>query len=127
MNLELSHFAHRIAAGSLEFVLDLFGRMGCTVCYVNKDVRWALVRQGAMHIQFIETEDPPTRTETKKNSHIAFFSPTPGDDVGEIREWVSSRGKEFEQGAWSENEHWFDVPDVFTYFVVEIMQRPTEA
>jgi hypothetical protein len=35
--------------------------------------------------------------------------------------WVESKGKQFESGSWSDREFYFDCPEVFVDFVVEIM------
>lgn len=122
MDLELNHFAHRVASGSLEFVLELFGQMNCSFTYMDKEMRWGLVEQNGTYIQFIETADEPIPSETKKNSHIAFLSAAPEEDIRQIRQWAAGRGHELVQGAWSAKEHWFDFPRAFTDFVVEIMQ-----
>ena len=122
MDLQLNHFAYRITPGSLEFVLELFERMGCSVCYADKKQRWGLVQQNKMYVQFIETAGEAAATAMKENAHIAFLSADPRADIDQIRQWVCSRSRQLVQGSWSEKEHWFDVPDAFTDFVVEIMQ-----
>jgi len=40
-----------------------------------------------------------------------------------IKKWVEGKGKSFKNGAWSAREFYFDCPDVFIDFVVEIMHK----
>ena len=82
--LALHHFAHRITAGSLEFVIELFEQMGFYVSYREKDARWAMIKQKSVDIQLIETDDKPLQTEVKTNSHIAFLSDNPEKEIERI-------------------------------------------
>ena len=120
--MELNHFAYRIAPGSLEFVFDLFEQMNCSPGYKDEILRWGLVRQGSTHVQFIESGDAPLPSAAKENSHIGFLSADPAGEVERIREWAAGRGHELVVGGWSDKEYWFDIPDVFVEFVVEVMQ-----
>ena len=74
-----------------------------------------------MVVQFIETDQKPQDIDVKKNSHIAFLSDDPQKDIAELKTRVEGRGVQFKNGAWSDREFYFDCPDVFIDFVVEIM------
>lgn len=75
-----------------------------------------------MRLQFIETEDKIQAAEIKKLSHIAFVSPNPKEELERIKDFVSSLGLQYQQGAFAgEGYYWFDCPDLFVDFVVEIM------
>ncbi len=122
--LTLHHCSKRIAPGSLDFVMDLFGQLGCKESYREDGAAWAMVEQDDRFIiQLIETDQKPEATEKKSNSHIAFLSDDPKADIDEIGEWVEDRGFAFIDGQWSGRERYFDCPEVFVDFVVEIMDR----
>ena len=124
MKVELHHFAYNITPNSLELVLELFKKFDCTVSYREKDAHWCLIKQELIpiNIQIIETKDKPIATINKKiNTHIAFLSDFVKDDIKEIKQWSEDKNIKFKQGKWSEKEQWFDLPDIFVNFVVEIM------
>ena len=123
MNTKLHHFAYNIRPNSLELVLELFERLGCKLYYRKKNARWCMIRQKSIpiDIQIIETEDHPVIIEKKINTHIAFLSDTPKEDIQEIKQWLEGKNVSFRQGSWSDKELWFDLSDTFTNFVIEIM------
>ncbi len=75
----------------------------------------------SMVMQFIEVDQVPQDMEVKRNSHIAFLSDDPKRELGRIQEWVESKGHKFLSGGWSDREFYFDCPDVFIDFVIEVM------
>ena len=123
MKTKLHHFAYNITPNKLELVLELLEKFGCKLNYREGNARWCIVQQKPIPtgIQIIETNDKPIPTKTKINTHIAFLSDTPKEDIEKIKQWSKSKGIEFKQGNWSDKELWFDLPDVFTNFVIEIM------
>ena len=124
MNVKLHHFAYNIAPNSLELVLKLLEKLGCVLVYREKNARWCMIQQKpiSISIQMIETKDQPISIERKINTHIAFLTDTPKEDVEEIRRYLESKYIKFRQGKWSDKELWFDLPDVFTNFVIEILR-----
>jgi len=123
MKVKLHHFAYNIRPNSLELVLKLLEKFECTLSYREKNERWCMIKQKPMSIdiQIIETEDQPIPIKKKINTHIAFVSDTPKEDIEEIKQWSKNKGIKFKQGGWSDQELWFDLPDVFINFVIEIM------
>lgn len=123
--LTLHHCAKRIAPQSLEFVMELFAQLNCKESYHKPGARWAMAQQNGngMILQFIGTAQKPQKMDVKKNSHIAFLSKNPEEDIAKIKKWVEGKGKSFASGAWSDREFYFDCPDVFVDFVVEIMNE----
>lgn len=121
--LSLHHCAKRIAPKSLEFVMELFAKLDCKESYWEKGARWAMVEQEGKNVimQFIETDQKPQSTEAKKNSHIAFLSDNPEEAISTIKTWIESKGVKFQSGAWSNKEFYFDCPEIFVDFVIEIM------
>ncbi len=124
-NLRLHHCAKRITPNSLEFVMDLFDQLGCQESYWENGARWAMIEQKGSNtiIQFIENDQSPQTTEDKRNSHIAFLSSDPQRDVSMIKEWICKQNKEIYVGNWSDKELYFDCPEVFIDFVIEIMHK----
>ncbi len=77
-------------------------------------------------IQLIEVDASSVPPEEKKNMHIAFLSDAPQEDIAEIKKWAREKKLQFSQGQWSNKELWFDFPDIFTNFVVEILHTSVE-
>ena len=123
MKVKLHHFAYNITPNSLELVLELLEKLGCTLAFREENARWCMIQQKPIpiDIQMIETKDKPIPIEKKTNTHIAFLSDTPKEDIEEIKRWLEDRGVKFRQGGWSDKELWFDLPDVFVNFVIEII------
>ncbi len=123
--LTLHHCAKRITPGSLEFIMDLFKKLGCQESYWDSGARWAMVEQKANNaiIQFLETDQAAQDIEEKRNSHIAFLSDDPQKDIARIEKWVHGQDMEISVGRWSDKELYFDCPGVFIDFVIEVMHK----
>ncbi|MCK4592390.1 hypothetical protein KAT63_03045 [Candidatus Parcubacteria bacterium] len=123
MKVKLHHFAYNIAPNSLELVLELLEKLGCTLVYREENARWCMIQQKPIpiNIQMIETKDKPISIEKKINTHVAFLSDTPKEDIEEIKQWSEDKSIKFRQDGWSNKELWFDLPDVFVNFVIEII------
>ena len=126
MKTTLHHFAYSITPDSLELFLKLLEKMGCSLDYREGDSRWCMIKQGSVKafIQVTEVHDCPVVDSNKKiNTHLAFLSDNPKDDVLEVKSWAKNNNIKFRSGSWSDKELWFDLPDIFLNFVVEIMDR----
>jgi|TARA_B100002003_G_C14054141_1_gene507620 hypothetical protein len=123
MKVKIHHFAYNISPNSLEVVLDLFEKLECKMYYREENERWCVIKQKTIpaSIQLIETKDKPVPTKKKINTHIGFLSDTPKEDIEKIKQWSEEKGIKFKQGKWSDKELWFDLPDLFINFVIEIM------
>ncbi len=93
MATTLHHFAYNIKSNQLELVLEMFEILGCTIAYREKDKRWCLVEQKPIpiDIQIIETEDSKVPIKAKINTHIAFLSDSPKEDIDKIEEWIDDQ------------------------------------
>jgi len=123
MNPKLHHFCFNVKSGSLDLVLDMFKELGCSLTYREGDTDWFMVGQKGIpiDIQITEVKKKPLLTRDKISTHVAFLSNSPKKDIEKIGEWAKKNNVEFKQGGWSDEEKWFDLPDVFVNFVVEIM------
>ena len=122
--MTLHHFAYNITPNNLEFILELLDKMGCSLAYREGEARWCMIEQKpiSINIQIIETQDSPVSDiEKKVNTHIAFLSENPREDILKLEKWADDKGIGFRYGSWSERELWFDLPDIFVNFVIEIM------
>ena len=125
MKAKLHHFAYNIKPNKLAIVIELFEKLGCNLSYREGQSRWCMIEQKPLliDIQIIETKDKVVPIETKINTHIGFISNNPTKDIKEIASWAEDKKIKFKQGSWSEKELWFDLPDIFTNFVIEIMEK----
>ncbi|MBI5370164.1 hypothetical protein HZA85_03190 [Candidatus Uhrbacteria bacterium] len=124
-DLQLHHCAKQITRGRLDFVLRLFEHLGCQIFYREEGATWAMIGQAGLRfsIQFIECDRTPIPIELKRENHVAFISSDPQQEMARIEQWIKAEGKTIVTGSWSTKEHYFDCPDVFVDFVVEIMHR----
>ena len=125
MKAKIHHFAYNIKPNNLELVIELFEKLNCTLSYREGQARWCMIEQKPtqIDIQIIETENEVIPIKTKINTHIGFISENPNEDIKEIASWAKSKGIKLKQGLWSEKELWFDLPEIFTNFVIEIMDK----
>jgi len=123
MKTQLHHFAYNIQPETLELILELFEKLKCSLAYRKCKERWCMIEQKPIpiDIQIIETKEKPIKIKNKINTHIAFLSNSPKKDIEQIKKWASKNKIKFRQGKWSEKELWFDLPKIFTNFVIEIM------
>lgn len=126
----LHHYAQQITSGTLESVLEMYGLLGCKVVYRPPGNKaWAMVGQEQLifAIQIVEVDDPPiTDLDLKRRTHMAFISDDPQGVVNKIKVWAEGKGVEFREGGWSGRERYYDLPDVFINFVVEVMHTSVE-
>ena len=126
LNTTLHHFAYNIQPDTLEIVIELFDMLGCKIAYrIDENARWLNFEQKPIpiDIQIIEVNNLPIDIAAKVNTHIAFLADDPSGDIKQIEKWAKEKGLQFRKGKWTEWELWFDLPNVFTNFVVEIMHK----
>ncbi len=125
MDTQIHHNAFRIAKGKLGMVKELFSKLGMTVSYEPFDDEWALFKQEGndVRIQVIEVSKEAKYFEGKEESHIGFISKNPVSDIAEIEKFAKENELVFVKGSWSDQEHWFDMSELFVDFVIEIMDK----
>jgi len=122
--LKLHHSAHCITPGSLENIIEMFELLDCKILYLQKEQRWAMIGQNENFLlQIQEMDNLPIQSKTRLQSHIAFICDNPKEQIEKIENWASSKNINFKKGSWSDREYWFDLPDMFIDFVVEIMHK----
>lgn len=104
-------------------MIEVFEQLECKLMYRHGDARWAMVGQDglAFDIQLVEVDEHPVYNKSRISSHVAFISEKPLVQIEKVEIWAKQNGIRFEKGGWSERELWFDLPDLFVDFVVEIM------
>lgn len=125
MKTKLHHIAYNITPNSLELILELFKIFDVKLVYIKNGARWCMISQKSINIniQLIETNVKPILIEKKINTHIAFISDDPEKNVNEIKQWANVHKIKFIKGEWSNKELWFDLPELFVNFVIEIMHK----
>ncbi len=126
----LHHYAQNVYKGTLEDVLEMYTLFNCGVVYrPNNGYKWAMVAQSQLQfaIQIVEVDDLPiSDIELKRKVHIAFISDNPQEIIDKVESWANSKNIKFRQGGWSDKERFFDLPDLFVNFVVEVMHTSIE-
>jgi hypothetical protein len=122
--IKLHHFAYNIKPNTLELVVEMFKFFDCEISYREWNKRWCMIEQKPIwiDIQIIETEFNEIKDIDKKIwSHIAFLSDSPEKQVNLIEKWCLKKWLTFRKWSWNDKEFWFDIPEIFSNFVIEIM------
>ncbi len=126
----LHHYCQNIVKGRLADVVEMYKLLDFDVVYdPGPDAGWKMVGQKQLRfaIQIAEVDDSPiTDIDTKKQTHIAFISDDPAQVIVKIETWAKTKGFAFREGGWSKIERYFDLPDIFVNFVVEVMHSSIE-
>lgn len=126
----LHHYAQNITKGSLEVILEMYKIFDCEVVYrPSNGYQWAMVGQKQLNfpIQIVEADEKPiSDLDTKRKTHIAFISDNPKGIIKKVEHWAKRKNISFREGGWSEKERYFDLPDLFVNFVVEVMHTSIE-
>ncbi len=126
----LHHYCQNIVRGRLDDVVEMYKLLDFDVVYdPGHSNRWKMVGQKQLRfaIQIAEVDDMPIADiDIKKRTHIAFISDDPERVIGEVKTWAEEKGFEFREGGWSKIERFFDLPDIFVNFVVEVMHSSIE-
>lgn len=118
----LNHCANRITQGTTGLLKKLFvEELGFIVLRELPDEIWLRQDNANVDIQFCETDVKPNLDHDKQNSHIAFITDKPEEELETLATWFNKQGYETKLGAWSDKEFYLDVPEVFVDFAIETM------
>jgi hypothetical protein len=131
MNVEprLHHSAYKIFPNSLEAALEVFKIFECEVTFKPElNQRWVMIGQKGLRydIQLVEYSATSTDLDSKTGTHLAFISSDPDGVIKKIEDWARDRNVKFIKGEWSKTEKYFDLPDIFINFVIEVMHTSVE-
>lgn len=116
----------RVKPGTLELAIQVFERLGCFVTYGReRHNHWVVVGQGGFDIQLREAGGFGFGVVDRTASHVAFTADHPDDVVADVWLLATLLGLKFVHGKWTDNELWFDLPEVFTDWVIEVMKPTT--
>lgn len=124
IDLRLHHYCQNITKGNLDNIVEMYKLLKFKVVYTPQAKDWIMVGQDELHfaIQITQVDDEPVKDiDAKRKTHIAFLSDNPKAVIDTIEDWANKKGLEFRQGGWSAIERYFDLPDIFVNFVVEVM------
>ena len=126
----LHHYCQNIAKGHLQDIVEMYGLLNFKIVYSppNND-SWIMVGQNDLRfaIQIAEVSNRPIADmDEKRQTHIAFISDDPKGVIDGIKSWAEAKGLRFRYGQWSDIEMFFDLPDIFVNFVVEVMHTSIE-
>lgn len=121
----LHHTAMRVRPTKLKLAIGAFELLGCKNTYMPASANWVILSQGdgRLNIQLIESNKLSVKGDNKLKSHLGFISKTPASDIAKVKKWAVKNKITFKQGHWSDLELWFDLPNIYVDFVVEIMHE----
>ncbi len=126
----LHHYCQNITPCHLADVVEMYKLLDFDVVYdPHNNERWIMVgqKQPRFAIQIAEVDMKPIADiDIKKRTHIAFISDDPRAVIAKIKTWATAKGFAFREGGWSEIERFYDLPDIFVNFVVEVMHTSIE-
>ncbi len=131
MDPRLHHYCQNITKGHLADIVGMYKLLGLDVVYTPplSKFPWIMVGQPQLRfaIQITEVTDAPIADlDKKRQSHVAFISNNPQEVIDKIKVWAEGKGFKFRDGGWSKIERYFDLPDIFVNFVVEVMHTSIE-
>ncbi len=121
--MKLHHCAYTIVKGYSHIIEDFAKSLGAKVVWEGADYGREITLEfpNKFCIQFSEIKTTPIKSVYKKETHLAFSSSNPHNDVLRIVKWFESKGIRTETGKWSDTAYWIDCPDVFCNFCVEVV------
>lgn len=129
-NARLHHYCQNITKGNLADIVEMYSLLDFKIVYTPpNNPGWIMVGQDQLRfaIQIAEVSDKPIQDiDTKKQTHIALISDNPKEVIEKIKMWAESKSFKFRSGGWSGIELFFDLPDIFVNFVVEVMHTSIE-
>lgn len=125
----LHHYCQNITKGNLDVVVEMYQLLNFKVVYTPPNGDWIMVGQDQLRfaIQITQVEDTPiVDIDIKRRTHIAFLSDNPQEVISKVEAWANNKNIKFRQGGWSDKEKYFDLPDIFVNFMVEVMHTSIE-
>ncbi|MCF8070192.1 MAG: hypothetical protein K9L30_16535 [Desulfobacterales bacterium] len=120
--MKLNHCANRITKGNIQLVQKLFvEELKFRLLRGLPEEIWLRQGNANVDIQFCESDANASSDNDKQNSHIAFTSDKPEEELEKLSAWFKNRGFETTIGSWSDKEFYLDVPEVFLDFSIEVM------
>lgn len=131
MDPRLHHYCQNIAKDQLQNAVEMYKLLGLDVVYTPPSSKfpWIMVAQKPLNfaIQITEVNDAPIQNlDEKRKIHIAFISDNPRAVIEKVKRRAETKKLAFREGGWSEIERYFDLPEVFIDFVVEVMHTSIE-
>ena len=126
---KLHHYCQNITRGNLDLIVEMYELLKFKVVYTPPSKDWVMVGQDDLRfaIQVTQVDDKPIEDiDEKRRTHIAFLSDNPQGVIDEVEAWAKKKNLRFTQGGWSPIERYFDIPDIFVNFVVEVMHTSIE-
>lgn len=127
----LHHYCQNITKGNLDNVVEMYKLLGFDIVYTPPPSKWPWIMVGQPQLRFAiqisEVDDKPVENlDEKRKTHIALISDDPKSVIEKVGMWAKEKGLAFREGGWSDIERYFDLPDVFVSFVVEVMHISIE-
>jgi len=121
--MRLHHFSVSIAPESLPTAVELFELLGCKVGYRPTGQSWCMMYHPApgVDLQLSERTTKPITHPKTLAVHVGFISDNPKRVVDQVKTWAASREVAFKSGSCEDTMLWFDLPNVFLDFVIEVM------
>lgn len=121
--MKLHHCAYKISKGYSKLIQQFCESLGAKLVWEGKDQGREIAMQfdDNFAIQFSEIKEKPMSSKNKQETHLAFSSNDPKNDLTKVENWFKKNKIKTKSGKWSEKELWIDCPDVFLNFAIEIL------
>lgn len=122
--MKLHHCAFKISMGNSQLMQKFCEYLDAKLIWEGQDQGREIAMQFSNNfsIQFSEINEKPIISKNKQETHLAFNSKNPNEDLNRINNWFKENNIETKIGKWSDTELWIDCPSVFINFVIEILK-----
>jgi len=122
--MELHHCAYTITKGYSSVIQEFFEYLGAKLIWEGEDQGREITMQfdNGFSIQFSEIDEKPMELNNKQETHLAFSSDKPEEEIVRMSEWFKEKGVKINTGKWGDDERWIDCPDIFLNFVIEVLK-----
>lgn len=121
--MKLHHCAYKISIGHSKLMQEFCEFLGAKLIWEGQDQGREIAMEFNKNfcIQFSEIKEKPISSKNKQETHLAFSSKKPKNDLKKIENWFKEKKVKTKTGKWSENELWIECPSVFINFAIEIL------
>jgi hypothetical protein len=124
--VKLHHMSLCIVERSLNIAMKFVQFIGFEITYKDIKNKFFIATKDGFRIQFIECMPrylPLLIPKEKTYTHIGLTNKNPKAYMQEVDKFAKEYDLVFQVGKWSNKELYFNLPEIFGNFVVEVMEE----